>query len=728
MSNRTTQITTKVVIPVVILLLVAIGGLAFFLTFRSVEAARESLNEQVSWISLYGQEAYMDLQERGLASAEVLKGLTELYASQEAPRQELLEAIRAPLTEQEWIVGTWVAFEPNAYDGSDSTFAGVEPFTREGRFASYWFRDQGAIASMGLDDYADEPYYSVPLDTARPFLSGAYTYEAGGESLSMVTVALPIDIDGETVGVVGIDLDLSSSQELITAITPLGTGYTFVVSDTGNIVAHPNEQILMTEASQYFERPDEFRQAIANRESYRETKQAVGGERSESLFVVSPFAVEGFNKTWFYGVSIPTAIIQQQVSSFIAASVIAGVVALVIALMVLLPLLTRITKPLRDSATAIAAISAGAGDLTQRLEVATNDEVGALSASFNKFIEYQNSFIKGLKANAQRAGDAKNEVVSSAEETSASIRQIGANVESISKQMGTLDATVNSSSAALEQTNASIQSIDAQISEQAAMLEEASSSINEISASLSSTARIAQQRVVAAEELNKTVQEGKSKLSTAEEAMRIVVDQVSSIEQMNALINNIAAQTNLLSMNAAIEAAHAGDSGRGFAVVAEEIRKLAGQAAESSKEINASVKQISSSIARSSETIRESSQSFDKIIEEAQFTGSALTEISASVEEMSAGGEEIMRATQALSDAVTKVNEGFQEIATSSRQLLAANGDLKNISGSTSSGIAEINIGVQEIVEAAGNLVGIAGNLDQVINELHGQVDQFRTE
>ncbi|MFW6313800.1 MAG: HAMP domain-containing protein [Spirochaetota bacterium] len=458
MKKITMSVTFKVVVPVVILLVLAISGQSLYTSIRSVDDLRDSLEQQVGWISSYAGVYYTRLIDSSLATTQVLHGLAQTYMERGAPREELFGAIRSPLYDQESIVGAWIAFEPNAYDGLDAEFAGVAPFNQDGNFASYWYRAGGEVGSMGLDQYRGEPFYSVPLSNGRPYLSEPYEYEAGEEVLAMITVSMPVRSGGRTVGVVGVDIDLSASQSRIETIQPLGTGYAFIVTGSGAVAAHPNRAILMTQAAQYFQNPGDFSHAVEAHEEYRETKVAVGGQQEESLFVVSPFDMPALGETWFVGVSVPTTVMREAERKSAIAAVTGAATAIVVALLVLIPVLARITRPIRESAAAIQSISEGAGDLTQRMKVTTRDEVGRLAGSFNRFIDYQNTFIGSLKQNADRTGDAKNEVVSSAEETSASVRQIGANVQSIARQVETLDTTVTGSAAALEQ-NAAVETL-----------------------------------------------------------------------------------------------------------------------------------------------------------------------------------------------------------------------------------------------------------------------------
>jgi len=260
------------------------------------------------------------------------------------------------------------------------------------------------------------------------------------------------------------------------------------------------------------------------------------------------------------------------------------------------------------------------------------------------------------------------------------------------------------------------------------MVAETSSAIDEIAASLRSASRIAAEKIVSARELNAAVEKGRTTLTSADEAIEEAVQQLSAIRAMNGVINEIAAQTNLLSMNAAIEAAHAGDSGRGFAVVAEEIRKLAERAAGSSREINETVKKISRSITESSTRMNASGAVFGTIIAEAQSTADALQGIGAGIDEMSVGGDNIMNATVLLSETITDVSRTFRSLVEAVQRLIDRNLELQNVSGQTKQGLSEIDAGVSEIVSGSGELVEAGNILDHVVTDLSQRLARFVTD
>ncbi len=726
MVNRMSRMVVKILLPVLILLLLVTGVISFMNIRSTVKALNSSVDSQVEWISAYADQVYSTLLIRGLSSAEVLIGAINQFMDRNAGREEILAAVKAPLELQDWAVGSWVTFASDAFDGRDSDFAGNPYYTSDGAFASYWYRDGDDLALSNLEGYESEGYFLGAYQSSKPRMTDAYEYEVDTGVLTLITIALPIIRDGKTIGVAGIDIDISSSQELISSINPFETGYAAILSDSGVVIAHPDSSIIMKSSSKLFTNPEEASAAIAKHEPYLEM---VKNEKDiSSMIKVSSFTMKEFEKTLNVLVSLPLTEINNEIRMAMRNGFIIAFVSLLLAMGIFIPLLRRMIKPVRDSAKAIEDIAAGAGDLTQRLKVESNDEVGKLSESFNRFIEAQNDFIKGLKEKAQRTEAAKNVVVSASEETSANIQEISANIESIGKQMEIVIQQVNTSAASIEETNAAVQSIDKQIENQANMVEETSSSINEISATLNSTSNIARQRAEAAKELNSRVDEGRGILEEATLAMQKTVNNLEAIEAMNQVMSNISSQTNLLSMNAAIEAAHAGESGKGFAVVAEEIRKLAEQAGNSSRQINSSVHTISDSINHSSNVLQRSASVFEKITIEANTTGRALEEIYSSVEEMNVGGTEIMNSTQRLRDSVLLVKDGFQEIVSSSNQILTANNQLRNVSETTEQGIQEIRIGIAGIVRASTELVEVSGHLDNEVVDLRDQVQHYITD
>lgn len=192
-----------------------------------------------------------------------------------------------------------------------------------------------------------------------------------------------------------------------------------------------------------------------------------------------------------------------------------------------------IVNPIKSTSSMLSTISEGAGDLTQRLSVQTKDEVGALANSFNQFMSFQSSFIDELKISSNSVEGVKDEVVSTAEETSSSINQISTNIDSINNQMETDDASVIDTASSIKKLNKSIGSIDDQISEQSSMVEETSSSINEISATINNAVQITQVKLEAVRQQKKIVDENRNDMESTNESIKDVINQLSAIQNLN---------------------------------------------------------------------------------------------------------------------------------------------------------------------------------------------------
>jgi methyl-accepting chemotaxis protein len=403
-------------------------------------------------------------------------------------------------------------------------------------------------------------------------------------------------------------------------------------------------------------------------------------------------------------------------------------IAVAIALMSLL-VRALVTRPInRAIATLKDVFDGDITDLSKRLAVTTKDEIGDMAGYFNKALGKMSDLIAAIKTQSGKLSSVGDELSTSMTQTAAAINQIGANVQSVKKQTMNQSASVTETDATMRQIAGSIEQLDAHIDSQATSVTQSSSAIEEMLANIASVTQALAKNSDNVDELAESSEKGRADLTTVSANIQDVARESEGLLEISAVIGSIASQTNLLAMNAAIEAAHAGDAGRGFAVVSDEIRKLAESSGEQAKTVSAALLKMKESMGRTTQAADEAFTQFEDINARIKSVSEREQSIRAAMDEQGKGSKEILEALGQLNEITAKVKEGSQGMLAGSKEVIQESGNLSRITEEVAGSMNEMASGAEQIAQAVSRVNELSQENKESIRALSVEVGKFAVD
>ncbi len=494
------------------------------------------------------------------------------------------------------------------------------------------------------------------------------------------------------------------------------TIYPFIIDAEGTVVMHPSVETGSTEVQDA-----SFVQYMIEQKNGTLDYSYNGEERWSSFRYFEPW-------DWVVAYGLNRSDKTAERNAFLQSLVVSMLFATSVIVAIVLVVTGRMLGPLRLVNDRIQAIAEGGGDLTEQVIVRSKNETGQLAKAFNDFVGTLREIVRHIKMVGRETESVNTELAENTTTTASAVNQISVNVSSMKERISLLDDKIDSSASSMERMANTASSLNKEIENHASMVTQSTAAVNEMIASLKQVAQITKAKQASTTALVNTANQGGEKLENTNTIIEEISSNVNQIQEMVELINSIAAQTNLLAMNAAIEAAHAGESGKGFAVVAAEIRKLAETSALNSKNIETVLKSIIGRIQSAYTAGVETRDAFKEIDKEVVAVAGALQEITSSTNELAVGGEELLKSMSILSEVAINVKRGadeVSEVSTSGSQHLT---EVRHISAEVTTGMDEIVTGVMSINQSMQNITSLNDKLGDSTSSLMGEINKFKTE